>query len=111
MTNTSKFNEGQYGLKPWLANVIMGLLEIVMVIVWFLGSFIAGIGAAFSFDIAVFEEWDIASTLALCGGFLVWNLLVWLIKPLRTKFNYKEAWYNLGFIAWLLIDTFILQNL
>lgn len=111
MTTTSKFNEGQYGLKPWLANVIMGLLEIVMVIVWFLGSFLAGIGAVLSFDLNVIGDWDVTTTLALCGGFLVWNFLVWVIKPLRTRFNYKETWYNLAFIAWLLIDTFILQNM
>lgn len=105
----SKFNEGQYGFKPWMANLTMGLLEFIMIVVWLLGSFLTGIGAAFSFDIAVFESWDIASTLALCGGFLVWNLLVWFIKPLRTKFNQKETWYNLAFIAWLIISTFFLD--
>ena len=105
----SKFNEGQYGFKPWMANLTMGLLEFVMIVVWLLGSFLTGIGAVLSFDIAVFESWDIASTLALCGGFLVWNLLVWFIKPLRTKFNQKETWYNLAFIAWLIISTFFLD--
>jgi hypothetical protein len=109
MTNTSKFNEGQYGLKPWLANVIMGLLELIMVIVWVLGSLLTGFTAALSLNIKVMESWDQGATLALCGGFLVWNLLVWLIKPLRTKFNYKETWYNFGFIAISLFETFF-QN-
>ena len=104
----SKFNEGQYGLKPWMANILMGLLELVMVVVWLLGSFVSGLSAVFSFDINIIENWDAASTLALCGGFLVWNLMVWFIKPLRTKFNQSETWYNLAFIAWLIIATFIL---
>jgi hypothetical protein len=105
----AKLNEGQYGMKPWLANLLMGILEFVMVVVWLLGSFITGLGAIFSFDFEAFEDWDAASTLVLCGCFLVWNLLVWLIRPLRTKFNYKETWYNLAFIAWLLVSTFILE--
>lgn len=108
MTTNSKFNEGQYAFKPWMANVTMALLEIVMVIVWFLGSLLSGLSAIFSFDIEVFESWDAASTLALCGGFLVWNLLVWFIKPLRTKFNNSEARWNLVFIAWLIVSTFFL---
>ena len=108
MTTNSKFNEGQYGFKPWMANLTMGLLEIVMVVVWLLGSFLTGLSAVFSFDFDVIESWDVASTLALCGGFLVWNLLVWFVKPLRTKFNNSEARWNLVFIAWLIISTFIL---
>ena len=105
----AQLNEGQYGMKPWLANLLMGILEFVMVVVWLLGSFLTGLGAIFSFDFEVLEAWDEASTLALCGGFLVWNLLVWLIKPLRTKFNYRETWWNLAFIVWLLVYTFILE--
>ena len=109
MTNTSKFNEGQYAFKPWLANILMGLLEFIMVVVWFLGSMLAGLAAAFSFDFGALINLEGASSLALCGGYLVWNILVWLIKPFRTKFNYKMTWYNLGFIAWTLISTFILK--
>lgn len=108
MTTNSKFNEGQYGLKPWLANLLMGLLELVMVVVWFLGSFLSGLSAIFSFDMEVMEEWDATTTIALCAGFLVWNCLVWFIKPLRTKFNWSEAKYNVVFIAWLIISTFFL---
>ena len=108
MTANTKFNEGQYGFKPWMANVLMGLFEVVMVIVWFLGSLLGGLSAVFSFDISAIESWDVASTLALCGGFLVWNLLVWFIKPVRTKFNNSEARWNLVFIAWLIVSTFFL---
>lgn len=109
MTTNTKFNEGQYSFKPWMANLTMGLLEVAMVIVWFLGSFLAGIGAFLSFDIDVIDSWDTVTTLALCGGFLVWNLLVWFVQPLRTKFNDTEAKWNLVFIAWLLISTFLLN--
>ena len=108
MTANSKFNEGQYGFKPWMANLSMGLLEVVMVIFWLLGSFLGGISAVMSLDIAVVDSWDVVSSLALCGGFLTWNLLVWFIKPLRTKFNWTEAKYNVAFIAWILISTFFL---
>ena len=108
MTTNSKFNEGQYGLKPWMANVIMGILELVMVVVWFLGSFLGGISAIFSFDLAVIEDWDATTTIALCAGFLVWNCLVWFIKPLRTKFNWAEAKSNIVFIIWLIVTTFFL---
>jgi hypothetical protein len=108
MTTNSKFNEGQYGFKPWMANVTMGLLEIVMVVVWFLGSLLTGVSAVFSFDFNVIDSWDVASTLALCAGFFVWNLLVWFVKPLRTKFNNSEARWNLVFIVWLIVSTFLL---
>ena len=109
MTTNTKFNEGQYGFKPWMANLTMGILEIVMVLVWFLGSLLTGISAALSLDIEVMEDWDVATTIALCAAFLVWNLLVWFIKPLRTKFNNSEAKWNLVFIAWLIISTFLLD--
>ena len=29
------YNEGQYGLKPWAANLIMGILEFIFVFGWF----------------------------------------------------------------------------
>lgn len=104
----NKFNEGQYGLKPWAANLIMGILEFVMLVVWLLGSFVAIIGSVLSFDLDIIEL-DATITLALCGAFLFWNILVWCIKPLRTRFNYKETWWNLVFIGWLIVDTFILR--
>lgn len=106
MANSSKFNEGQYGLKPWIANVIMGVLEFIMILVWFIGSFLTGISAAFSLNVKVFDDWNTGATLAICGAFLVWNILVWLIKPLRTKFNYSETWYNLAFIAFSIFELF-----
>ena len=102
---STKFNEGQYGLKPWLANLIMGLLEFILVLIWFLGSLLVGFGAIFSFDIELFEAWDATTSITLAAIFLVWNLLVWLIKPLRTKFNYRETWWNLIFIIWLVVDA------
>lgn len=105
MTTNTKFNEGQYGFKPWMANLTMGILEIVMVLVCFLGPMLTGISAALSLDIEVMEDWDTGSTLVPCAAFLVWNLLVWFIKPLRTKFNNSEAKWNLVFIALIIIST------
>ena len=107
MSHDSKFNVGQYGFKPWMANLLMGLIELVMVIFWFIGSFLAGIQAIFTFNLSEVEKWDKEVTFLLIGGYLVWNLLVWVIKPLRTKFNNSAAWANLAFIAWLLYDCFI----
>lgn len=101
-----KFNEGQYGFKPWMANLTMGLLEVVMVVLWFLGSLLSGLSAMLSLDVAVMDSWDVTTTLILCGAFLFWNCLVWFIAPLRTKFNYSETWYNVAFIGWLLFTTF-----
>ena len=109
MTTNSKFNEGQYGFKPWMANLTMGILEIAMVIVWFLGSLLTGFSAALSLDIEVMEDWDATTTIVLCAAFLVWNLLVWCIKPLRTKFNYSETKWNVVFIIWLIVSTFFLD--
>lgn len=107
MSNDSKFNVGQYGFKPWMANVLMGLIELVMVIFWFIGSFLTGLQAMFSLNVSVVEDWSQGSTFMLIGGYLVWNLLVWLIKPLRTKFNNSTAWANLAMIAWMLFDCFV----
>lgn len=101
-----KFNVGQYGLKPWLANLIMGLLELVMLIFWFVGSLLVGLQTAFSFNLVELDKWDTSTTVILIALFLVWNLLVWFIKPLRTKFNYNETWWNLLFIAWLVYTMF-----
>lgn len=107
MTTDSKFNVGQYGFKPWMANLVMGLLEFVLVIVWLLGSFLTGISSVLSLDLKVMEAWDVTTTLTLAGALLVWNLLVWFIKPLRTKWNNSEAKYNIAFIAWLIISLFL----
>ncbi len=104
-----KFNVGQYGFKPWMANLTMGLLEAALLIVWFLGSMLIALKAWFSLDMDAMINLDGTTSLLLIGGLLLWNLLVWLIKPLRTKFNYKETWYNLGFIAWTIYTTFIAQ--
>ena len=104
-----KFNVGQYGFKPWMANLTMGLLEAALLIVWFLGSMLIALKAWFSLDIDAMINLDGTASLLLIAGLLLWNLLVWLIKPLRTKFNYKETWYNLGFIAWTIYTTFIAQ--
>lgn len=102
-----KFNEGQYCLKPWLANLIMGLLELVMLVAWVLGSFLVGLQHILNFDLVSFDEWDTTTSIILIALFLFWNILVWAIKPLRTKFNYSETWWNLLFIAWLVVDMFI----
>lgn len=107
MSTNSKFNEGQYGFKPWMANLIMGLLELVMLVVWVLGSFLVGLQHILNFDLVSFDEWDTTTSIILIALFLFWNILVWAIKPLRTKFNYSETWWNLLFIAWLVVDMFI----
>jgi hypothetical protein len=85
----------------------MGLLELVMLVVWVLGSFLVGLQHILNFDLVSFDEWDTTTSIILIALFLFWNILVWAIKPLRTKFNYSETWWNLLFIAWLVIDMFI----
>jgi hypothetical protein len=90
-----------------MANLIMGLLELVMLVVWVLGSFLVGLQHILNFDLVSFDEWDTTTSIILIALFLFWNILVWAIKPLRTKFNYSETWWNLLFIAWLVIDMFI----
>ena len=104
-SQAGKLNEGQYGFKPWMANLIMGILELGLVIVWFLGSLLTGMSAMLSLDIEIFEEWDAATSIVLAAAYLVWNLLVWIIKPLRTRFNYSESMWNLLFSAWLIFDA------
>ena len=45
-----KLNEGQFKLKPWLANVIMGVLEIVLVAGWLIGGVLSGMALMMDFD-------------------------------------------------------------
>ena len=104
-SQAGKLNEGQYGFKPWMANLIMGILELALVIVWLCGSVLTVISAMLSLDIEIFEEWDATTSIVLAAAYLVWNLLVWIIKPLRTRFNYSESIWNLFFIAWLIYDS------
>ncbi len=111
----SKFNVGQYALKPWAANLIMGFLEFVLVLVWILGvlaAYFATLGTILNVDIdgavQLMENCDVILTVSLCTCFLVWNLLVWFVKQLRTKFNFNESLFNIIFIVWLIVDTFIL---
>lgn len=102
-----KLNEGQYGFKPWMANVIMGIIEFILLIGWFIGGFITGFDSMMSLDIQLVEDWDSGITIALIVIYLIWNILVWLINPLRTRFNYKTTFWNILFIVWLIITTFI----
>ena len=104
-----KFNEGQYGLQPWLANLIMGLLELAMLCFWVkvcvLPIMTQLVQIAQNYDMVSLVKWEPGNINAVLAGlFLFWNILVWTIKPLRTRFNYRETWLNLVFIAWLLID-------
>lgn len=100
-----KLNEGQYGFKPWMANVIMGILELILVIGWFIGGLVVGVGSIMSLDTQLIENWDMGITIALIVIYLIWNLLVWLIKPLRTRFNYRTTFWNIIFIVWLIFTT------
>lgn len=104
-SQAGKLNEGQYGFKPWMANLIMGLLELVLLVVWFLGSLLSGLSAVFSLDLGLIDHWDSGTSIALAGAYLIWDLLVWMIKPLRTRFNYSESMWNIIFIIWLLFDA------
>jgi hypothetical protein len=97
-----KLNEGQYNLKPWLANLIMGVLEIVLVIGWLIGGVLSGMSLIMDLDFDLIDDWDEGTSFVLAGIYLVWNLLVWLIKPLRTRFNYKCSIWNVVFIIWLI---------
>ncbi len=99
------YNEGQYKLKPWAANLIMGILELVFVLGWFYGCIFIAFQQILNFEIVeAFDFVGITSGLVLAGLFIGWNLLVWLVKPLRTKFNYKESLWNVIFIIWTIVD-------
>ena len=102
-----KLTEGQCKLKPWLANVIMGVLEIVLVIGWLIGGVLSGMSLIMDLDFDLIDDWDEGTSFVLAGLYLVWNLLVWLIKPLRTRFNYKCSIWNVVFIIWLIASAII----
>lgn len=99
------YNEGQYGLKPGMANFIMGFLEFIFLMGWFLGSFAAILGSVFSLDFEGFIDLTSGLGFVLAGLFILWNCLVWFVKPLRTKFNYRESLWNIVFIVWTIVDT------
>ena len=101
-----KLNTGQYGFKPWMANLIMGILEFVFFMGWFIFGFLALFASFFSFDLDIVEATDAAVTFVLIGLYLIWNLMVWFIQPLRTRLNYCETFWNLLFIAWLIYTLF-----
>ena len=107
MNSESRYNVGQYGLKPWMANVIMGIAEVVAVIVWYVCSAQALISSVMSFDAQNVEETSMGVTVAICAIYLVWSALVWFVKPLRTKFNAGVAKWNLIFIALTIAEMFI----
>ena len=100
------YNEGQYGLKPWMANLLMGIFEIILVIAWFICSFLVLFSSVLSLDIELVENADAGVGFALAAIYLLWNILVWCIKPLRTKFNCIGSLWNLLFIVWLIFDSF-----
>ena len=100
-----KLNEGQCTLKPWLANVIMGLLEVVLVIGWLIGGVLSGMSLIMDLDFDLIDDWDVGTSFVLAGIYLIWNLLVWLIKPLRTRFNYNLSIWNVVFIVWLIASA------
>jgi hypothetical protein len=102
MSSDSKYNVGQYGFKPWMANISMAILEIVMVGVWLYNAFFSGVQSVMTLSESAVDAWDKNSTFALIACVAVWNLLVWFIKPLRTKFNMNETWFNLLWIAYLI---------
>jgi len=95
---TIVYNEGQYALKPWMANVIMGILELAISFFWVISVF------KIVFNSSSLEEADIAISILLIVCYLVWNILVWTIKPLRTRFNWKEAKLNVFLIIATIID-------
>lgn len=107
MFGKTTYNEGQYGLKPWMANVIMSLLEVGAVVAWFFLSFMALLDSFLSFSADKVESTDVGITLALCAIYLVWNLLVWFVGPLRTKFNMSLTKYNVGFIVLTIVEMFL----
>lgn len=99
------YNEGQYGLKPWAANLIMGILEFFLLVGWFFGTLWGYMNAIFGLDFIEAFGFLENSGFVLAGLMLVWNFLVWIIKPLRTKFNYKESLWNVVFIILTIIDS------
>jgi len=99
------FNEGQYGMKPLLANIIMGIIEVLLIIGWFFGTLWGYMHSIFGLDYIGAFKFLKNSGFVLAGLILVWNLLVWFIGPLRTKFNYKESLWNIVFIILTVIDS------
>lgn len=108
------YNKGQYKLRPWAANLIMGFLEFVFMVGWLVVSVYVMFTKLFSIlegsDIMetvedVFGDFLPMTGLVLAGLMLIWNILVWAIKPLRTKMNYKESLWNIVFIVWNVYDS------
>lgn len=99
---TIVYNEGQYALKPWMANVIMGILELAMLIFWAITVFPA------IFNSSNIDETLIGLDVLFIVLFLVWNILVWTVKPLRTRFNWNEAKLNVFVIISTIIDIIYL---
>lgn len=107
------YNEGQYKLKPWLANLIMGVLDFIFVVGWFILSMYiifsqmmdTTIGSVFEDMVDMLEFAGGYSGLLIAGLFLIWNLLVWFIGPLRTKMNCKESLWNVILIIWSVVDS------
>lgn len=87
----------------------MGIIEIIFVMGWLFGSFFAMMQEILSFDaledIVDFFNFKAGLGFIFAGLFLIWNLLVWFIKPLRTKFNFKESLWNIVFIVWTIVDS------
>lgn len=99
------YNEGQYGLKPWAANLIMGILEFFLIFGWFFGTLWGYMNSIIGLDFIDAFEFLKNSGFILAGLMLVWNLLVWFVQPLRTKFNYSESIWNIIFIITTIIQT------
>ena len=104
------YNEGQYGLKPWAANLIMGILEFIFVFGWFFGTLWSYANSIFGLDFIEAFEFLKNCGLILAGLMLAWNLLVWFVKPLRTKFNVSESLWNVVFIILTVIETISMGN-
>ena len=99
------YNEGQYGLKPWAANLIMGILEFILVMGWFFGTLWVYMNAIFELDFIEAFEFLEESGYIIAALMLLWNLLVWFIKPLRTKLNYSESLWNVVFIVLTIVES------
>lgn len=108
-SKAGKLNEGQYKFKPWMANLIMGIIELALVIGWLIGGVITGVKSMMTMDGEAVAKWDVGTTIVLIIIYLIWNILVWCIKPLRTRFNYKATFWNIIFIIWLIVSAIITQ--
>jgi len=90
--------EEKKGMKPWVANLIVFVLELIEIVIYFA---LAGkaIKKAFKGDFAGAFEGVAGAIWFINISALLIALAIFLIKPLRTKTNKWIAWWNIFWVA------------